>query len=167
MDIPYRGYGCKSNFSICVTLRNLRAPGLYGEGYTMLMFLTGQNAEGGIMKRSIYLSLALLISSCASSGAFAQSADQPYAANAFYSTNAEQPPSNHPKVDGVVRRIEMATQKITLKHDEIPNLDMGAMTMSFAVPEMSMIQGLSRGDSVQFQADEIDGVLTVIWIEKQ
>ena len=131
------------------------------------MFLTGLVAEGGIMKRSKYVSLALLISAFASSGALAQSTGQQYAPNALYSANAEQLPSNHPKVDGVVRRIEMATQKITIKHDEIPNLEMGAMTMTFAVPEMSMIHGLSRGDNVKFQADEIDGVLTVIWIEKQ
>lgn len=119
------------------------------------------------MKRSISISLGVLISASASATAFAQSAEQLFSSSALNSANAEQPPSNHPKVDGVVRRIEMATQKITIKHDEIPNLDMGAMTMSFAVPDMSMLHGLSRGDSIKFQADEIDGVLTVIWIEKQ
>lgn len=119
------------------------------------------------MKLYKSLSLALFISASFSWGALAQASGQPHTPNALYVTNAEQPLNNHPMVDGVVRRIEMATQKITIKHDEIPNLDMGAMTMTFAVPEMSMIHGLSRGDSVKFQADEIDGVLTVIWIEKQ
>lgn len=111
--------------------------------------------------------LGLLALFCLSSVsfAFAQSANDPYSVTATYIADAAQ--SNLPKVDGVVRRINVATQEITLKHDEIPNLEMGAMTMTFAVPDESMLQGLTRGDQVKFQADEINGVLTLVWIEKQ
>jgi len=119
------------------------------------------------MKFNVGLSLAILIGAGTGMAAYAQSAQQAYSSAAIFSASSERPSSNHPKVEGVVRRIDMATQKITIKHDEIPNLEMGAMTMTFAVPEMSMIHGLSRGDQVKFQADEIDGVLTIIWIEKQ
>lgn len=115
----------------------------------------------------IGLLLSLVVCTSAGSSAVGQSWDQSYTPTSVYSVDVIQPSSNHPKVNGVVRRVEMASQKITLKHDEIPNLGMGEMTMTFAVPEMSMIHGLSRGDRVQFQADEVEGVLTVIWIEKQ
>ncbi len=117
--------------------------------------------------KSIGVLLSLIVSASAGSSAFGQSWDQSYAPTSDYGVAVLQPSNNHPKVNGVVRRVDMASQKITLKHDEIPNLGMGEMTMTFAVPEMSMIHGLSRGDRVQFQADEVEGVLTVIWIEKQ
>lgn len=116
--------------------------------------------------KSIGLLLSLIVSTGAGGSAFALSTGQPYVLNSAYNEEVLRPSNSHPKVNGIVRRVDMAMQKITLKHDEIPNLGMGEMTMTFAVPEMSMIHGLSRGDQVQFQADEVDGVLTVIWIEK-
>lgn len=71
-----------------------------------------------------------------------------------------------PKVKGVVRRIDVANFKITLKHERIPNLDMPGMTMPFSVASPALLQGLRNGDKVHFTADTINNVLTVTWIQK-
>lgn len=78
---------------------------------------------------------------------------------------AGTPPAGYPVVNGVVRRIDAATEKISIKHDRIPNLGMGAMTMSFAVVNPQELSGLAVGDSIHFAAEEVSGQLTAIWIE--
>ena len=78
---------------------------------------------------------------------------------------ASAPPAGYPVVNGVVRRIDAATEKISIKHDRIPNLGMGAMTMTFAVVNPQELSGLSVGDDIRFVADEIDGQLAALWIE--
>lgn len=72
-----------------------------------------------------------------------------------------------PRVKGVVRRIDIPNAKITLKHEEIPNLGMPGMTMPFSVPDVQMLQGLRNGDRVLFTADMVNNELTATWIEKR
>jgi len=72
-----------------------------------------------------------------------------------------------PKVKGVVRKVDKSNSKITLKHEDIPNLEMPGMTMPFKVASQEMLDEVSAGDKVLFQADEVNGELTVMWIEKQ
>ncbi len=63
--------------------------------------------------------------------------------------------------DGVVRRIDPATGKLTLRHGPIVNLDMPAMTMVFRVQPPELMNTLKVGDSVKFHAETINGILTV------
>ena len=79
---------------------------------------------------------------------------------------ASTPPADFPLVKGVVRKIDIAGARISLKHEEIPNLSMPGMTMSFAVQNPTDLTGLAAGDNVEFVADEIDGEITVLWITK-
>jgi Cu/Ag efflux protein CusF len=72
-----------------------------------------------------------------------------------------------PWAEAVVRRIDTATGKISLKHGEIKNLDMPPMSMVFQVPDTSQLAGLKVGDAVRFTADQINGAYTVIRIERQ
>jgi Cu(I)/Ag(I) efflux system membrane protein CusA/SilA len=74
---------------------------------------------------------------------------------------------NLPKVRGWVRRVDVARSHVTLKHDEIPNLSMPAMTMDFAVPDVEMIKNLRPGQKVLLMADTVNNELTAVWIEKQ
>ena len=53
---------------------------------------------------------------------------------------------------GEVRRIDLANQKITLRHEEIAHLNMPPMTMVFKVRDKSLLQNLSAGDAVRFVA---------------
>lgn len=72
-----------------------------------------------------------------------------------------------PKVKGVVRAVDIAIQRIRLKHEDIPNLGMPGMTMAFYVSDPAMIQEVVAGDRVLFSAEEPNGNLTIVWLEKQ
>lgn len=69
-------------------------------------------------------------------------------------------------VDGQVTKIDEAQQKITLRHGPIKNLDMSNMTMVFRVQDAAMLKKVKVGDRVKFEADRVDGQLTVTKIEK-
>lgn len=67
---------------------------------------------------------------------------------------------------GEVKKIDEAAGKITLRHDPIANLDMDSMTMVFRVKDPEMLKTVAVGDKVVFEADRINGTLTVISIGK-
>jgi len=71
-----------------------------------------------------------------------------------------------PTVNGQVRKIDADAGKITLKHDPIPNLDMDSMTMVFRIQDASQLKDLKVGDAVRFEADRVNGALTVTKIGK-
>lgn len=79
---------------------------------------------------------------------------------------ATEPPADYPVVKGVVRKIDLASARASVKHEEIPNLNMPGMTMSFAVQDPQVLNGLVVGDQIHFVADEVDGELTILWLEK-
>jgi Cu/Ag efflux protein CusF len=68
--------------------------------------------------------------------------------------------------DGVVRKIDPSTGKITIKHGPLVNLDMPGMTMVFRVQRPELLNNLNKGDTVKFHAEDINGMLTVTAIEK-
>ncbi|MCW5653457.1 copper-binding protein [Hydrogenophaga sp.] len=67
--------------------------------------------------------------------------------------------------EGEVRRVDIRTGKLTLRHGEIKNLDMPPMTMVFQVSDPAMLSAVKVGDKVRFRAEKIDGVYTVTRIE--
>jgi Cu/Ag efflux protein CusF len=69
-------------------------------------------------------------------------------------------------VDGQVTRIDIAQRKITLRHGPIKNLDMDSMTMVFRVKDPAMLKGIKIGDKVKFEADRVNGLITVTKIQK-
>jgi len=72
------------------------------------------------------------------------------------------PASGLPVVDAEVRRVDLGAGKVTLKHGDIPNLDMPPMTMVFQVQDPALLRPLKPGDKVRFTADKINGAYTVI-----
>jgi Cu(I)/Ag(I) efflux system periplasmic protein CusF len=72
-----------------------------------------------------------------------------------------------PMVSGQVTKIDEAARKITLKHGPIKNLDMDeGMTMVFRVQDPAMLKQVKVGDKVRFDADRINGQITMTKIEK-
>jgi|SRR5215472_8547315 len=72
-----------------------------------------------------------------------------------------------PMVNGQVTKIDEAAGKITLKHGPIKKLDMNeGMTMVFRVQDRAMLKQVKVGDKVKFDADRINGQITVTKIEK-
>ena len=69
-------------------------------------------------------------------------------------------------VNGEVTKIDPAAGKITLRHEPIKNLDMDSMTMVFRVADPAMLRKVKPGDRVKFEADRVNGQLTVTSISK-
>lgn len=70
-----------------------------------------------------------------------------------------------PLVSGEVTKLNPDAGKLTIKHDPIPNLDMGSMTMVFKAKDDDMLKSVKPGDKVQFTAERVNGQLTVTKIE--
>ncbi|EHR70081.1 Copper binding periplasmic protein CusF [Burkholderiales bacterium JOSHI_001] len=68
-------------------------------------------------------------------------------------------------VDGEVRKVDKPQGKLTLRHGEIKNLDMPAMTMIFRVKDAKMLDGLVEGAKVRFAAEKRDGQITVVELQ--
>lgn len=64
-------------------------------------------------------------------------------------------------IRGVVEEITTDPQRLTIAHEPIPNLEMEAMTMVFRVANPTMLAGLSVGQTIEFEADRVNGRLTV------
>lgn len=67
--------------------------------------------------------------------------------------------------EGEVRKIDLATAKITLRHGEIKSLDMPAMTMVFQARDKRLLEGLKVGDKLRFKAAHEGGQFIVTAIE--
>lgn len=67
--------------------------------------------------------------------------------------------------EGVVRKIDMANGKITLKHGPLVNLDMPPMTMVFRVKPADQLKNIKVGDAVQFHVERMNGAMTVTVIQ--
>jgi Cu/Ag efflux protein CusF len=62
---------------------------------------------------------------------------------------------------GEVTKIDAAQKKLTIKHEELTNLDMPEMTMVFVVADESMIEEVKVGQKIEFTADRVNGRITV------
>jgi Cu/Ag efflux protein CusF len=67
--------------------------------------------------------------------------------------------------EGVVRKIDAANAKITLKHGPLVNLDMPPMTMVFRVQSPELLNAVKVGDKVKFHVEDINGAFTVTAIQ--
>lgn len=67
--------------------------------------------------------------------------------------------------DGEVRKIDKDAKKITLKHGEIKNLEMPAMTMVFQVKDTALLDKVKVGDKVKFKAEKVSAGYAVSEIE--
>ena len=74
-------------------------------------------------------------------------------------------PASSEMTSGEVRKVDMDTRKITLKHGEIKNLGMPGMTMVFQVKEPAMLEAVKSGDKVRFTAEKMNGALTITNLE--
>lgn len=64
-----------------------------------------------------------------------------------------------------VRKVDKDAKKITLKHGEIKNLEMPAMTMVFQVKDIALLDKVNVGDKVKFKAEKVASGYVVTKIE--
>ena len=63
--------------------------------------------------------------------------------------------------DGEIRKVDKDSKKITIKHGEIKNLDMPAMTMVFQVKDAAMLETLKVGYKIRFKAVSEKGAFVI------
>jgi len=68
---------------------------------------------------------------------------------------------------GEVRKVDLPQSKITIRHEEIKNLDMPPMTMIFTVKNNALLKDIKAGDHVKFIATSEGGKLFVIQLKKE
>jgi Cu(I)/Ag(I) efflux system protein CusF len=67
--------------------------------------------------------------------------------------------------EGVIRKVDRAQGKLTIRHGPLENLGMPAMTMVFRATDPALLDRVQPGDKVKFRAEQINGVLSVSAIE--
>ena len=67
--------------------------------------------------------------------------------------------------EGEIRKVDMDSKKITIKHGEIKSLDMPGMTMVFQVKDPAMLDKVRAGDKVRFKAEKAGGAIVVTEIQ--
>src|SRR5262245_53514706 len=70
-------------------------------------------------------------------------------------------------IAGQVVKVDQSAKKITIKHGPAPKLDMpDGMTMVYAVSDPNMLTSVNAGNKINFDAERVNGQLTVTKIEK-
>ena len=67
--------------------------------------------------------------------------------------------------DGEIKKVDKASGKLTIKHRELKNLGMGAMTMVFRAKDAAMLDKVKAGDKVRFTVESANGAMTVTALE--
>ena len=67
--------------------------------------------------------------------------------------------------EGEIRKVDKGAGKLTIKHGEIRNLDMPAMTMVFQVKDKATLDKLQAGDKIKFKALSENGKLVATEIQ--
>lgn len=75
-------------------------------------------------------------------------------------------PAAAQSVNGTVTKIDESQSKLTINHGPIKNLDMDGMTMVFRAGDPAMLKGLKAGDKIKFDADRVNGQITVTKLQK-
>jgi Cu(I)/Ag(I) efflux system protein CusF len=69
-------------------------------------------------------------------------------------------------VDGEVKKIDKEAGKITIRHAELKNLGMPAMTMVFRAKDAVMLDQVQAGDKVKFVAEKLNGAMVVVQLQR-
>jgi Cu(I)/Ag(I) efflux system periplasmic protein CusF len=70
-------------------------------------------------------------------------------------------------IAGQVTKVDQSAGDITIKHGPIKKLEMDqGMTMVFHAKDPGLIKNVKAGDKIKFDAEDVNGQLTVTKIEK-
>lgn len=71
-----------------------------------------------------------------------------------------------PLTEGEIRKVDLAAQKLTVKHGPIQNLGMSGMTMVFRVQDPEFLTAVKPGDRVKMTVERIEGALTIVALQR-
>ena len=116
------------------------------------------------MKTSIASLIPILIALHPTSS-MAASEHNAHSAHSSNATQQTRPDANEVLADGVVKKIDKASAKVTITHGPLKSLGMPAMTMVFRVKDAAWLDQMQTGEKIRFQAETISGALTVVRYE--
>lgn len=82
------------------------------------------------------------------------------APTAFSQSAKPEPTASAAVSQGEVKKVDAEAGKLTIKHGELKNINMGAMTMVFEVADKAVLSQLKAGDAITFTADNRGGQLS-------
>lgn len=97
---------------------------------------------------------ALVCSVLVGAPVLAQHSDHDHAAHSATAAVADT-------TEGEIKKVDKEAKKLTIKHGELKNMGMGAMTMAFRVKDPAMLEMVKAGDKVKFTVEKVNGALTV------
>ena len=110
------------------------------------------------MKSSNFLPWVLLVAALAAHAQMSPNMAMPKPASAATSGATVM-------TEGVVQNVDPSRGVVTLKHGEITNMAMPAMTMAFNVSDKKMLANVKNGDKVRFHVENVGNAPTVTRIE--
>lgn len=111
------------------------------------------------------LTLAISLAAAASVAAAQNGAHSGHGAHDAHAGHAAPATAAAELADGEVKKIDKEAGKITLRHGELKNLNMSAMTMVFRVKDPAMLDQVKAGDKVKFAADRVNGAVTIVQLQ--
>lgn len=108
---------------------------------------------------------ATLIAAVSATSAYAQDAHAGHGAHAPAAHGSHQAAVAGELATGEIKKVDKEAGKITIRHSELKNLNMAAMTMVFRVKDPAMLAQVKAGDHVKFAAEKVAGALTVTRLE--
>jgi Cu/Ag efflux protein CusF len=63
---------------------------------------------------------------------------------------------------GVIKKVDAKSGKVTVKHEELKDLGMPAMTMVFRAKDEEQLGKLKPGQNIQFMVERVKGKLTLV-----
>lgn len=75
--------------------------------------------------------------------------------------------STAPLADAEIKKINLDSKELTIKHGPLTNLKMPGMTMAFKVKDPAMLQQVKPGDKVRVLVEKIGESFTITTLQKQ
>ena len=67
--------------------------------------------------------------------------------------------------DGEVKKVDLETGKVTIKHGEIKHLDMPSMTMVFTAKDKTLLTNVKPGEKIKFMVSNEGGKMVLTDIQ--
>jgi Cu/Ag efflux protein CusF len=67
--------------------------------------------------------------------------------------------------DGEVKKVDLETGKVTIKHGEIKHLDMPSMTMVFTAKDKTLLSNVKPGEKIKFMVSNEGGKMVLTDIQ--
>ena len=110
--------------------------------------------------KAVLVSVALGASAPLAAQQKAQKADEAEKADDHDSHHPAEA-SKSPLTNGEVRRVDKSTNKITIRHGELKDLNMPPMTMVYQVKDPGLLSQVKAGDKIGFRAEKSGNNYTV------